>query len=144
MGELDENYGPAKDGLGTAQKRQKQASKRDYYKILGVRRNAGKKEINKSYRKLAQKWHPDNFQDEEEKKKAEKKFMDIAAAKEVLSDDEMRQKFDRGEDPLDPEEQRGGGHPFQNGERFFFRGNPFGGGGFPGGGGGHSFKFHFN
>ena len=60
------------------EKRQKQASKRDYYKILGVRRNAGKKEINKSYRKLAQKWHPDNFQDEEEKKKAEKKFMDIA------------------------------------------------------------------
>ena len=57
---------------------------------------------------------------------------------------EMRQKFDNGEDPLDPEEQRGGGHPFQNGERFFFRGNPFGGGGFPGGGGGHSFKFHFN
>ena len=82
--ELDENYGPAKDGLGTAQKRQKQASKRDYYKILGVRRNAGKKEINKSYRKLAQKWHPDNFQDEEEKKKAEKKFMDIAGKFYVL------------------------------------------------------------
>lgn len=38
------------------------------------------------YRKLAQKWHPDNFQDEDEKKKAEKKFMDIAAAKEVLTD----------------------------------------------------------
>merc|ERR1711971_270921 len=113
--ELDENYGPAKDGLATAQKRQKQASKRDYYKILGVRRNAGKKEINKAYRKLAQKWHPDNFQDEEEKKKAEKKFMDIAAAKEVLTDEEMRQKFDRGEDPMDAEEererQRGGGFP---------------------------------
>lgn len=31
-------------------------------------------------------WHPDNFQDEEEKKKAEKKFIDIAAAKEVLTD----------------------------------------------------------
>ena len=39
-----------------------------------------------SSRKLAQKWHPDNFQDEDEKKKAEKKFMDIAAAKEVLTD----------------------------------------------------------
>ena len=38
-------------------------------------------------RKLAQKWHPDNFQDEDEKKKAEKKFMDIAAAKEVLTDE---------------------------------------------------------
>ena len=55
----------------------------------------------------------------------------------------MRQKFDNGEDPLDAEEQSGrGGNPFQ-GERFFFRGNPFGGGGFPGGGG-HNFKFHFN
>ena len=76
--ELDENFGRAKDGMATAQKRQKQASKRDYYKILGVRRNAGKKEISKAYRKLAQQWHPDNFQDEDEKKKAEKKFMDIA------------------------------------------------------------------
>ena len=56
----------------------------------------------------------------------------------------MRQKFDNGEDPLDPEEQQRANNPFQ-GERFFFRGgNPFGGGGFPGGGGGHNFKFHFN
>merc|ERR1711935_263377 len=132
--ELNEDFGRAKDGLATAQKRQKQASKRDYYKILGVRRNAGKKEINKAYRKLAQKWHPDNFQDEEEKKKAEKKFMDIAAAKEVLSDDEMRQKFNRGEDPLDAEEQsQQGGHPFQG-----FHGDPFGGDGHT------QFKFHFN
>merc|ERR1712008_611496 len=132
--ELDENYGPAKDGLATAQKRQKQASKRDYYKILGVRRNAGKKEINKAYRKLAQKWHPDNFQDEEDKKKAEKKFMDIAAAKEVLTDEEMRQKFDRGEDPMDAEEernrQRGGGGFHHQG----FHGHP----------GNMKFKFHFN
>merc|ERR1712088_1109259 len=139
--ELDENFQRAKEGLERAQKRQKQAQKRDYYKILGVKRNARKKEINKVYRKLAQKWHPDNFQDEDEKK-----FMDIAAAKEVLTDEEMRKKFDNGEDPLDPEEQQRGNNPFQGGqgERFFFRGNPFGGGGFPGGGGGHNFKFHFN
>lgn len=49
-------------------------------------RNARKQEIIKAYRKLAMQWHPDNFQDEEEKKKAEKKFIDIAAAKEVLTD----------------------------------------------------------
>ncbi len=85
--DLDENLTRAKEGMQTAQKRQKQASKRDYYKILGVRRNANKQQISKAYRKLAQKWHPDNFQDEDEKKKAEKKFMDIAAAKEVLSDE---------------------------------------------------------
>lgn len=50
------------------------------------RRNAQKKEIIKAYRKLAQQWHPDNFQDPGEKKKAEKKFIDIAQAKEVLTD----------------------------------------------------------
>jgi len=139
--EVDENFQRAKEGLETAQKRQKQASKRDYYKILGVKRNARKKEINKAYRKLAQKWHPDNFQDETEKKRAEKKFMDIAAAKEVLTDEEKRQKFDNGEDPLDPEEQsgRGGHNPFQGGNFHFHQG---GFGGF--GGGGQQFRFHFN
>lgn len=58
----------------------------------------------KAYRKLAQKWHPDNFQGDE-KKSAEKKFIDIASAKEVLTDPEKRRKFDAGEDPLDPESQ---------------------------------------
>lgn len=48
--DLDEDFQRAKEGMQTAQKRQKQASKRDYYKILGVKRNAGKKEINKAYR----------------------------------------------------------------------------------------------
>ena len=48
--ELDEGFGRAKEGLETAQKRQKMASKRDYYKILGVRRNASKKDITKAYR----------------------------------------------------------------------------------------------
>ena len=49
-------------------------------------RTARKKEILKAYRKLAVKWHPDKYESEEEKKKAEKMFMDIAAAKEVLTD----------------------------------------------------------
>ena len=51
-----------------------------------VRRTARKKEILKAYRKLAMKWHPDKYEAEEDKKKAEKIFMDIAAAKEVLTD----------------------------------------------------------
>merc|ERR1712141_395524 len=127
--ELDEGYGRAKEGLETAKKRQKQASKRDYYKILGLKRNCNKKEVNKAYRKLAQKWHPDNFQDETEKKTAEKKFMDIAAAKEVLTDPEMRQKFDRGEDPMDAEEQQNSrNNPFHG---FHHGGHPFGGQGGP-------------
>ena len=61
--------------------------------------------------------------------------MDIAAAKEVLSDPEKRQQFDNGEDPLDPEEQsRQGG-----------QGHPFGHGGFPFNfqGGNFQFKFKF-
>lgn len=48
-------------------------------------RTASKREILKAYRKLAQKWHPDNFQGDE-KAKAQNKFIDIAAAKEVLTD----------------------------------------------------------
>lgn len=134
--EIDESFNRAKEGLQKVQKLQKQAKKRDYYKILGVKRSASKKEIIKAYRKMAQQWHPDNFQqDEVAKKAAEKKFIDIAAAKEVLTDPEKRQKYDNGEDPLDPESQQGQGF------------NPFQQGGFPGGFhpfNGGQFRFHFN
>uniref|UniRef100_A0A6I8MZG9 DnaJ homolog subfamily C member 3 n=1 Tax=Ornithorhynchus anatinus TaxID=9258 RepID=A0A6I8MZG9_ORNAN len=88
--EHNENDQQIREGLEKAQKLLKQSQKRDYYKILGVKRNAKKQEIIKAYRKLALQWHPDNFQNEEEKKKAEKKFIDIAAAKEVLSDPESK------------------------------------------------------
>ena len=56
--------------MAKAQKLQKQAGKRDYYKILGVKRSSTKKEIKKAYKKLALEWHPDKFTDEEEKKAA--------------------------------------------------------------------------
>ncbi|CAB3220032.1 unnamed protein product [Arctia plantaginis] len=130
--EIDEGLQRAKDGLNRAQKLQKQSEQRDYYKILGVKRSASKQEITKAYRKAAQKWHPDNFQGDE-KKVAEKKFIDIAAAKEVLTDPEKRAQFDAGNDPLDPEAQRGGqGGPFHNPFHHFQHGSPF------------QFKFHFN
>ncbi|KAG9271209.1 hypothetical protein AMEX_G14097 [Astyanax mexicanus] len=136
-----ENDQEIKEGLDRAQRLLKQSQKRDYYKILGVKRTAQKKEIIKAYRKLAQQWHPDNFQDPEDKKKAEKKFIDIAQAKEVLTDPEMRSKFDQGEDPLDPESQQGGGHHhhhhFRGGWESFQGFNPFGSGPF-------NFKFGFN
>ncbi|XP_020283493.1 dnaJ homolog subfamily C member 3 [Pseudomyrmex gracilis] len=131
--EIDPNLQRAKQGLQKAQQRQKQSESRDYYKILGVSRNANKRDIIKAYRKAAQKWHPDNFQEGDEKKRAQKKFIDIAAAKEVLTDDEKRAKFDQGEDPLDPESGRHpqqGFNPFQ--EFHHFHGSPF------------QFKFHFN
>ncbi|XP_048883210.1 dnaJ homolog subfamily C member 3b [Brienomyrus brachyistius] len=124
-----------REGLDRAQKLLKLSLKRDYYKILGVPRNANKQEIIKAYRKLAQQWHPDNFQSEAEKKDAEKKFIDIASAKEVLTNPEMRQKFDAGEDPLDPENQQGGGGGGSHGWPFDF--NPFGSGNF-------YFKFQHN
>uniref|UniRef100_A0A9L0IDM7 DnaJ homolog subfamily C member 3 n=1 Tax=Equus asinus TaxID=9793 RepID=A0A9L0IDM7_EQUAS len=137
--EHNENDQQIREGLEKAQRLLKQSQKRDYYKILGVKRNAKKQEIIKAYRKLALQWHPDNFQNEEEKKKAEKKFIDIAAAKEVLSDPEMRKKFDDGEDPLDAETQQGGGgNPFHRSWNSWQGFNPFSSGG-P-----FRFKFHFN
>uniref|UniRef100_A0AAR2KVZ3 DnaJ (Hsp40) homolog, subfamily C, member 3b n=1 Tax=Pygocentrus nattereri TaxID=42514 RepID=A0AAR2KVZ3_PYGNA len=131
--EFDQDNQEIREGLERAQKLLKLSRKRDYYKILGVSRSANKQEIIKAYRKLAQQWHPDNFQSETEKKEAEKKFIDIASAKEVLTDPEMRQKFDSGEDPLDPENQQGEGG---RGE-WPFGFNPFQGGNF-------HFKFHYN
>ncbi|CAK9811032.1 DnaJ homolog subfamily C member 3 [Anthophora plagiata] len=130
--EIDMSLQRAKQGLHKAQQRQKLSESRDYYKILDVPRTASKRDIIKAYRKAAQKWHPDNFQEGEEKKRAEKRFIDIAAAKEVLTDDEKRAKFDQGEDPLDPEsgKHQQGFNPFQ--EFHHFHGSPF------------QFKFHFN
>ncbi|NP_001080099.1 DnaJ heat shock protein family (Hsp40) member C3 L homeolog precursor [Xenopus laevis] len=133
----NENDKQIREGLDKAQKLLKQSQKRDYYKILGVKRSAKKQEIIKAYRKLAQQWHPDNFQDEGEKKKAEKKFIDIASAKEVLTDPEKRSRFDAGEDPLDPESQQGAGGPhFHRGWNQWQGFNPFGSGG--------TFSFKFN
>nr|ATU82884.1 secreted Fis1 TPR C containing protein [Pristhesancus plagipennis] len=126
------NYHRAKEGVQKVQKLQKQSEKRDYYKILGVKRSASKREIIKAYRKAAQQWHPDNFPEGAEKKAAEKKFIDIAAAKEVLTNEDKRAKFDQGEDPLDPESgNHQGFNPFQE-FHHFHSGTPF------------TFKFHFN
>lgn len=130
--EIDQNSDRASEGIRRAQKLQQQAERRDYYKILDVKRSATKKEIVKAYRKMAQKWHPDNYQtDEKMKKIAEKKFIDIAAAKEVLTDEEKRKRFDNGEDPLDPES--GNSHNMHNFHHFNnFHGSPF------------QFRFHYN
>ena len=67
-------------------------TKRDYYEILGVERNASPEEIKKAYRKVALKYHPDKNPDN---KAAEEKFKEAAEAYEVLSHAEMRQKYDR-------------------------------------------------
>jgi len=64
---------------------------KDYYKILGVDRNADEKEIKRAYRRLARKYHPDLNPGDKE---AEKKFKEINEAYEVLSDPEKRKRYD--------------------------------------------------
>lgn len=67
---------------------------RDFYRILGVKRNANDQEIKRAYRKLALKYHPDRVSDDE-KDEAQQKFQDVAAAYETLSDPEKRKIYDQ-------------------------------------------------
>ncbi|KAF9478422.1 hypothetical protein BDN70DRAFT_879947 [Pholiota conissans] len=126
--------------LQKAQKLLKQSKQKDYYKIVGVSRDADEKTIKKAYRKAAKVAHPD-------KGGSEAKMALLNEAYEVLSNPELRQRFDNGEDPMDPMSQQGG-HPFANGQHPFAqffqqqgsRGFPGGFAGGPNGG----FQFHFS
>src|SRR4051795_5077364 len=97
----------------------------DYYKILGLEKNATEEDIKKAYRKLARKYHPDLNPNNKE---ANKKFQEINEANEVLSDAEKRKKYDKyGSDWKHAEEferarqshgqqhTASGGHPFSGG-----------------------------
>ena len=64
----------------------------DYYKILGIGRNASEKDIKKAYRKLARKYHPDLNPND---KTAEKKFKEVNEANEVLSNPKNRKKYNQ-------------------------------------------------
>ncbi|KAJ1978614.1 hypothetical protein H4R34_003138 [Dimargaris verticillata] len=151
---------------------QRKAKRKDYYKILGVSREATSADIKKAYRRLARKWHPDTYSGDLSEDEVRAKMSDINEANEILQDKERRAQFDRGEDPNDPMGGGGGGagagfHPFHaggpggGGFKFFTggQGQPFhfnqrgsGGGGFNpfeafgggGGGGGQGFKVHFD
>ena len=80
-------------------------SKRDYYELLGVARNASDQEIKRAYRKLAMKYHPDKNPDNKE---AEAKFKEINEAYEILRDSQKRAAYDQfGHAGVDP--SMGGG-----------------------------------
>ena len=126
---------------------------KDYYKILGVDKNASESEIKKAYRKLAMKYHPDHAKGD---KGSEEKFKQISEAYAVLSDPEKRKEYDqfgssgfrqrysqedifKGFDFSDILREFGiGGNVFgggrRGGARFSFGGSPFGGASFGGGG----------
>ncbi|KIW28554.1 uncharacterized protein PV07_08208 [Cladophialophora immunda] len=130
--------------LHEAQVALKRSKTKDYYKVLGVSRDADEATIKKAYRTATKMFHPDKAAARGiSKEEAETKMTSINEAYEVLSDPELKAKFDNGEDPNDPMANQGG-NPFQGspfgagGQQFFFQQ------GFPGGGGGggqRQFKF---
>ena len=68
------------------------ATKRDYYEVLGVDRNADQNAIKKAYRKLAKKYHPDTNAGNPQ---AEQKFKEVTEAYTVLSDPEKKKLYDQ-------------------------------------------------
>ena len=85
------------------------ATKRDYYEILGVNKNATDDELKKAYRKLAKKYHPDANPDD--KAGAEAKFKEVNEAYENLSDPQKRRMYDQF-GTTDPQGFGGAGGPF--------------------------------
>ena len=115
----------------------KQSKEVNHYKVLGVSRDARKKEIKSAYRDAALKYHPDKIGPDvadDERAKLTSKFQEIATAYEILSDEETRAKYDAGED-VSASGQRSQGFPGG------FPGFP--GGGFPGQQGGQRFTVQF-
>ncbi len=106
--------------------------KRDYYEILGVKKDASKDQLKKAYRRLVKKYHPDVNKEPD----AEEKFKEVQEAYEVLSDDGKRSAYDQyghaGTAGFNPGGSSNGfdyqGTPFDMGDIFntFFGGSDFG------------------
>lgn len=120
--------------LQKAQRLLKQSKRKDYYKVLDVPRDADTKTIKKAFRKAAMKAHPD-------KGGSEAKMAAVNEAYEVLSNPELRQRFDNGDDPNDTGSQ--GGNPFAGFQSHFAGFGGFGGSGSGGGGADHPFAQFF-
>src|SRR5919201_1826335 len=83
---------------------------KDYYKTLGVPKNASTEDVKKAFRKLARQYHPDV----NKKPDAEKRFKEINEANEVLSDPEKRKRYDTVGPDWERYAQGMGGHPGAN------------------------------
>jgi len=96
---------------------------KDYYQVLGVKRDASQKEVRQAYRRLARRYHPDVNPGD---KAAEARFKEINEAHEILSDSEKRKKYDRyGDqwqyaDQIEEARRRAGGRGFAYGPRGMF------------------------
>ncbi|MCM2268502.1 MAG: J domain-containing protein [Thermoanaerobaculia bacterium] len=110
---------------------------KDYYQVLGVARAASSDEIQKAYRKLARKFHPDVSKEPN----ADARFREIAEAYEVLKDADKRAKYDRFGQAWKAREAGGAPPPGFEEFRFDFGGTPFGGGATSGGASGFSSFF---
>lgn len=95
------------------------ATKRDYYEVLGLQKNASKDDIKAAYRKLAKQYHPDINKAPD----AEAKFKEVQEAYEVLYDDQKRSTYDQFGHAAFEQGAGMGGNPFQNGN---FQGQGFG------------------
>jgi DnaJ family protein C protein 3 len=126
--------------IHNAQLELRRSKTKDYYKVLGLSRDADEVQIKAAYRKMVKLHHPDKAHKLGiTKEEAEKKMASVNEAYEVLSDPELKARFDRGDDPNDHEQQRQ--HPFQGSP--FGGGNPFGGQPFGHSQGGQQFNFKF-
>jgi molecular chaperone DnaJ len=110
-------------------------AKPDYYKTLGVGKNASEDEIKKAYRKLARKYHPDRNAGD---KQAEERFKEISQANDVLSDPDKRKQYDRGTGPFSFATPGGFDAGGFGGSVSDILSNLFGGGAGAGGGGGRA------
>ena len=120
--------------LRNAELELKKSKRKDWYKILGVDKDAGDKDIERAYKKKATVLHPDKTQGD---KKKEEEFKDCLEAKETLLDPQKRQMFDSGADLMEPGMGfPGGGMGGFPGGFGGMHGGGFPGGGFGGGGGG--------
>lgn len=133
--QLDQQNRAFNEELNKAKRKLKESKRKDYYAILETKKHATDKEIKKAFRKCAVKFHPDKFvrKPEDEQKVAEDKYKECVEAQDILSDKDLRQRYDNGEDVLETmqggnrNQGQGGGFPFHffrqggGGQKFHFR-----------------------